>query len=447
MASRLRPTPETGRVAATQQPASAIGPSWAQRGSREARLAFRQAQRRGDREGAMRIASQADQQGLASQASIGSAEERLAGQYQGRQADEAVVSEIGDALTPPARADGQAAPTAASRFQEAQGVFGGAQARTMEMRLGDPGFQDRPTATRPPIPEPPAAPGASQPPENPVTGTSKPVTGDAQSRLGMRRWSPAPQGLAGRQALSGNLRKSIAAGGGELSGDRLARAKAEADRLGISPQQFLDELQDIGASVPEKDLATLRPKDNRSLDTRLQDYQDKYLGGGTPAELEGKLRADAATNARDAAAMSRIQPADTMAPEAYGPGNLVRPPAPRPPAIPAGLSGALDQASRPAAPAPIRPPATPAFELGQTLRGFAPPAVAGRLIRSTPQVLNPVARGVAAANSAANDAQRKAAEMRRSAFDLLTDRYVESRNRKRRAGDLIRGLFTPPPAR
>jgi len=130
----------------------------------------------------MRVAAEAEKQGYSSQASIGSAEERLAGQYQGRQADAAVTDEIGKALTPPAaRADGQPAPTAASRFQGAQDIPGGAGVRTMEQPA---------SATRPPIPEAPAAPGASQPPENPVTGSATPQTGDAATRLGQRKINP-----------------------------------------------------------------------------------------------------------------------------------------------------------------------------------------------------------------------------------------------------------------
>lgn len=346
MASRLRPTPETGRVAATQQPASAIGPSWAQRGSREARLAFRQAQRRGDREGAMRIALEADKSGLASQASIGSAEERLAGQYQGRGADTAVTAEIETALTPPAiRADGrpritmdmrrgdpgfqeQPAVTVADRYRDSQETIDRAAVRTME----------QPTATRPPIPEPPVAPGASQPPENPVSGSAMPTTGDAQARLGQRRWAPALQGAAGRRAFSDNLRKSIGVGG-NLSGDRMKRAKAEADRLGITPEQFLGELQNIGTSISGEDMKMLTPRDDRSLDRRLRDYQDKYLGGGPSSELTSRLRADSAANLSAAESMRRARErseasAPTPAPAARPTPTRTPTSAPAPTAVP-----------------------------------------------------------------------------------------------------------------
>jgi hypothetical protein len=399
MASRLRPTPETGTVAATKMPASSIGPSWSQRGSREARLAFRQAQKRGDREGAMRIAAQAEEQGYASQASIGSAEERLAGQYQGRQKDTAITAEIGTALTPPGPgrdmidtpAGPRRAPVAGGMQEQAAGSivdpqtgrltsvstpaprpdyskppaprpdYGEPSRTTMDMRRGDPGFQDRtvPSATRPPIPEAPAVPGASQPPENPVTGSSVPATGDAESRLGQRRGSFALQGLAGRQALSANLRKSIAAGGGDLSGDRLKRAKAEADRLGVTPEQFLGELQDIGASVPGEDLKTLMPADNRSLDQRLRAYQDEYLGGGPSSELTSRLRADSATNLSAAESMRRARERSATPAPAPAPAARTAPtPTPAPSrASPVGGSPAPATIAPSSGPlAPSRPP-------------------------------------------------------------------------------------------
>ena len=342
MASRLRPTPETGTVAATKMPASSIGPSWAQRGSREARLAFRQAQKRGDREGAMRIAGEADKQGLASQASIGSAEERLAGEYQGRGADTAVTAEIETALTPPGLSRDMIDTPAGPRRSAQQ-------------------YSSQTSATQPSIPEQPPAPGASQPPENPVSGSSTPVTGDPESRLGMRRGSFALQGLAGRQALSENLRKSIAAGGGDLSGDRLKRAKAEADRLGVTPEQFLSELQDIGVSVPGEDMKTLMPKDNRSLDQRLRDYQDKYLGGGPASEMPARLRADAATNRTAAESMRRARPA------------------PAPASAPAPAPAPVSPTPAPT-PILIRPPGIPqvssARRLGQDVRGAVGSALA-----------------------------------------------------------------------
>ena len=370
-------------------PASSIGPSWAQRGSREARLAFRQAQKRGDREGAMRIAGEADKQGLASQASIGSAEERLAGQYQGRGADTAVTAEIETALTPPGpgRADGQPTKimTPAGERNAPRGGVQEETARTMELRPGPTSVASRfqqsqdvisgttPRTVQPSIPEQPPAPGASQPPENPVSGSSTPVTGDPESRLGIRRGSFALQGLAGRQALSENLRKSIAAGGGDLSGDRLKRAKAEADRLGVTPEQFLSELQDIGVSVPGEDMKTLTPQDNRSLDQRLRDYQDKYLGGGPTSEMPARLRADSAANQTAAESMRRARPAPAPAPAPPAPPVPASPtPAPTPILARPAPSRSTLVGGSPAelAPAPTTAPSLP-FRLGQAAKSFS----------------------------------------------------------------------------
>lgn len=150
-----------------------------------------------------------------------------------------------------------------------------------------------------------------------------PVT-DVRTRLSQRQ-PFALQGLAGRQAFDANLKKSIEAGGSDISEERFANMQKEATRLGISQDQLLTRLQDIGTFATLPTSATAPTADNRSLDQRLQSYQDKYLGGGSAAELPGKLRASSAEGSRRAAAMSDIQPADVVASEAYGPGNLVRP--------------------------------------------------------------------------------------------------------------------------
>lgn len=242
MASRLRPTPETGTVAATQMPASSIGPSWAKRGSREARLAFRQAQRRGDRTEAMQIAMAADKAGLASQASIGSAEERLAGQYQGRGADTAVVSEISKALTPPGLS------------RDMIDTPAGPRRRTEE-------FSSQATATRPPIPEPPAAPGASQPPENPVTGSATPVTGDAPVRLGQRRINPLtgkpighdPRNPSPVDVMTRVRELTSAEGGDMMRGAAVKQANAERVAAGQAPVDYEATLDELQASDRELD--------------------------------------------------------------------------------------------------------------------------------------------------------------------------------------------------
>lgn len=388
MASALRPTPETGRVAATKMPASAIGPSWTKRAGREARLAFRQAQRSGDRAGAMRIAMQAEEAGLPAQASIGSAERRLAGQYQGRGADTAITAEVASALTPPPPAMASGQPRLADEFVE--------QAQT-------------PAAT--------PVPGATEPPENPVSGSRVPATGDAESRLGAtpRRWSPALQGIAGRRALSDNLRKSIEAGGGDLSGDRLKRAKAEADRLGITDEQFLDELQDLGVSMPAADLDSIRPRDNRSLDRRLRDYQDEYLGGGPSSEMSARLRADANTNRMAAEGMRRAREQTATRERTPAPS-----PAPAPPAPPPASASTTRRQPAPLAPSRSTvvggspPTPTPKPEPPRALYGYTMTSPEARLARLRTQGQEKAAADAARRRQANADIEARLAERRRN---------------------------------
>lgn len=233
-------------------PASSIGPSWAQRGSREARLAFRQAQKRGDREGAMRIAGEADKQGLASQASIGSAEERLADQYQGRGADTAVTAEIETALTPPGLSRDMIDTPAGPRRRAEEFSSPATTPRTVQ----------------PSIPEQPPAPGASQPPENPVTGTAKPQTGDAESRLGMRKVNPLtgkpigydprnpePTGAAGSDDdFLDRVGQLTAAEGENLTrGDAVRKVNSERAAAGKAPRNYDDMIGGLQTRDREKD--------------------------------------------------------------------------------------------------------------------------------------------------------------------------------------------------
>lgn len=375
MASRLRPTPESGTVAATKQRAQSIGPSWSARGGRQARLALRDAIRSGDRAGAMQIATFAEKNGLPAQASIGSAESRMASSYQQTGSEAAKQAEMGAALAagevqepqmidtpagPRRGAEQYASParTAANTLRPQgpvemstmtsktdPGGQGGLAKQLQETgavdqfealgKDGKPLFasgsrgnesafdadtQRRLTAVQmaygtgggvrakqqsSPAEPPPVAPGATPPPENPVSGSSVPPVSDVRTRLSQRS-SFAPQGLAGRQAFDANLQKSIETGGRDISEGRFANMQKEATRLGVSREQLLSRLQDFGGvSLPGSAVAP-RP-DTRSLDERIQSYQDEYLGGGSPSELTGKLRKDAESNKTAAAGMTRAR--------------------------------------------------------------------------------------------------------------------------------------------
>lgn len=378
MASRLRPTPETGTVAATKMPASSIGPSWAQRGSREARLAFRQAQKRGDREGAMRIAGAADKQGLASQASIGSAEERLAGEYQGRGADTAVTAEIETALTPPGpgRADGQPRSTmqeqpkivmagggtsAASRFQQSQDVIGNTAVKTVQ----------------PSIPEQPPAPGASQPPENPVSGSSTPVTGDPESRLGMRKpgrigGMPADKAIGDAQsrvdAIPGRDKPSTsgaagsdddfldrvsaltsAEGGDMFRGAAVKQANAERVAAGKAPRNYDDmigglQTRDREAEAAKRTGSALNRGPVLSVDPDLA----RSFRAAAPA---AQAKADAGAAERAAAAAERAASLERAAAAARATPSPSRSAAvggsPASPPVPFGAPGYIRKAGDP----------------------------------------------------------------------------------------------------
>lgn len=325
MASRLRPTPETGVVAATQQPASSIGPSWRDRAGRNARLAMRDAIRRGDRKEAMGISMAAEEAGLPAQAQIRSAESRVARDFQTRGVQAATLAEQqaaldaaqGEQMTPEGIPDptGEIAARRAIKDQVEQGRTGGMY--TMEKRVS-PG--------QPAAPEAPTAPGASQTPENPVTGATKPPVADVRTRLAERgsKWQPVKQGLAGRQEFDRQLQQSIERGGRDISAGRFNNMLTEATRLGVSREQLLTRLQDFGGvSLPKG--ATGVP-DNRSLDERMRSYQDRYLGGGPASELTSRLRESAASGRRTAAAI-RQPAAAAQAPAAATPAEMVAPPA------------------------------------------------------------------------------------------------------------------------
>ena len=396
-------------------PASSIGPSWAQRGSREARLAFRQAQKRGDREGAMRIAGEADKQGLASQASIGSAEDRLADQYQGRGADTAITAEIETALTPPGpsrvmidtpagsrrRAEEFSSPATTPRTVPGAGSFeeqaaaAPAGSRVISTDAsGQPTVDGRPLPVRgtanwkgasplrtagvdkaalarienrgvdpktgrrlvdesevgPSIPEQPPAPGASQPPENPVTGSAKPVTGDAEARLGQRRINPLtnkPIGYDPRTPL-GSFDEQFA----DFTG-----ATSESAPQGSSEDEsgFLDGVSRL--TTPEGGDLTRKAAVEEM--NRL-----RRAAGQTPADVGKSLNALLGRDRAASQARARLRaPGQVQGP--------VQPPlqGPRLPSLGGPVLPPL-QGPRAPAPAPTTAPSLP-FRLGQAAKSFS----------------------------------------------------------------------------
>lgn len=201
MASRLRPTPETGVVAATQQPASSIGPSWRDRAGRNTRLAMRDAIRRGDRAGAMEISAFAEKAGIPAQAQIRSAESRVAGDFQTRGAQASVLSEQQAAL------DGQ-----------------------------EPAM---PATGQPAAPELPPAPGASQTPENPVTGATKPPVADVRTRLAERKAQDEEAFLTGVSDLTRSDGENMTR---KAAAIEMNRRRVESGKLPLPVESVLDRL-------------------------------------------------------------------------------------------------------------------------------------------------------------------------------------------------------------
>jgi hypothetical protein len=328
---------------------------------------MRDAIRSGDRAGAMQIAAFAEEKGLPAQASIGSSESRLATSYQQTGSEAAKRAEMGAALD-------------AGQTEEPAATTG--QSRTAANMLARPDMgAEGPRMPASPAEPPPVAPGATPPPENPVSGSSVPPVSDVRTRLSQRS-SFAPQGLAGRQAFDANLQKSIETGGRDISEGRFANMQKEAARLGVSREQLLTRLQDMGGvSLPGS--AVAQAPDTRSLDQRLQSYQDEYLGGGTAAELPGKLREDAASNrtaaeglarARVSSERARVAAEREVATDAEGSRRRTEglmTPGATTSADPNLVSGfEKPQAAPAAAPAPGATPSIP-FRLGQAARSFS----------------------------------------------------------------------------
>lgn len=334
----------------------------------------------------MALAGEAERMGLDPQASVGSAEERLAGQYQGRQADTAVVSEIGGAL-----AAGQTPASPAGTGQPVQG--------------GPGKLAPRPAEEYAAAPEAKPVPGATPPPENPVSGNTEPRTGDPEARLGLRKTNPLtgkPIGFDPRDAAA-----PAAAGGGdddfsgrvrELTGSGTGMTRGEA----------------IDAANLERTAAGKPPLDRKaSIEGMLG--QDRLASAG-----RAKGNARRVDEARTAAAAA----AETAAVDA---------------AIADAKPFGSPAAPEPVAPGP-RPPESAAFRFGNTLRQFTPPSVAGRVLAPTQRLMNPVASAVAGVTAGTKQAARG---IRDSVAGVVSEGVLAGERRRRRTADLLRGIVTP----
>jgi hypothetical protein len=337
----------------------------------------------------MRIAGEADKQGLASQASIGSAEERVAGQYQGRQADAAVTTEISTALTPPGpgRADGQPTKimTPAGERNAPRGGVQEETARTMEMRPGSTSVASRFQQSQDVVSNTPArtvqpsipAPGASQPPENPVSGSSTPVTGDPESRLGIRkpgringmtagkaigdaqtrvdaipgRDKPSTSGAAGSDDdfLDRVSALTSAEGGDMFRGAAVKQANAERVAAGKAPRNYDDmigglQTRDREAEAVKRTGSALNRGPVLSVDP---DLARSFLAAAPAAQA----KADAGATERAAAAAARAASLERAAAAARATPSPSRSAAvggsPASPPVPFGAPGYIRKAGDP----------------------------------------------------------------------------------------------------
>jgi hypothetical protein len=158
---------------------------------------MRDAIRSGDRAGAMQIATFAEEKGLPAQASIGSAESRMASSYLRTGSEAAKQAEMGAALD-------------AGQTEEPAATTG--QSRTAANMLARPDMGGAASPAEPP----PVAPGATPPPENPVSGSSVPPVSDVRTRLSQR------QGRIGGRPAQQVL--------GEMRGDTRAPTGSQPDK-------------------------------------------------------------------------------------------------------------------------------------------------------------------------------------------------------------------------
>lgn len=388
----------------------------------------------------MRIAGEADKQGLASQASIGSAEERLADQYQGRGADTAVTAEIETALTPPGLSRDMIDTPAGPR-RRAEELS--SQATT-------------PRTVQPSIPEQPPAPGASQPPENPVSGSSTPVTGDPESRLGIRkpgriggmpadkaigeaqarvdaipgRDKPSTSGAAGSDDdFLDRVRELTSAEGGDMfRGAAVKQANAERVAAGKAPrnvEQSLNALlgRDRDRDRTKRTAASLNRGPALSVDPTLaRAFQDAVPKARAAAEASAAGRAARTTPAPSRSSLVGGSPA-TPAPAA-------------PTARPATLDAALrerqayvaDYANRPG------PTGQTAFQRKLTTPSSPPSLTGPRAFEGSRGQA-----GLAAASAAVSDTASAAAEgVRNTAAQIAATQPVQEA--KKRAAQLQAGV-------
>jgi hypothetical protein len=312
---------------ATQQRAQSIGPSWSARGGRNARLAMRDAIRSGDREGSMRISAFAEEKGLPAQASIGSAESRMASSYRQAGLDEATRREMGAALD-------------AGQTEEPAATTG--QSRTAANMLARPDMGGAASPAEPP----PVAPGATPPPENPVSGSSVPPVSDVRTRLSQR------QGRIGGRPAQQVL--------GEMRGDTRAPTGSQSDE-----DEFLagvDQLTSADGGDLSRKAAVEEMNRRRRESGRVSAPVDSILNRLLQRDRDASsLRARANTDRQVAADAegSRRRTEGLMTPGATG--------SPDPNLV---FGFEKPQAAPAAAPAPEATPSIP-FRLGQAARSFS----------------------------------------------------------------------------
>lgn len=240
MASSLSPTPEYGRTPMTSMRPLAVGPTALQQAGRAARMGHRQALRRRDYGAATAFAEKAAE---LPEAGIGSFEERTATDFLEREAADEVAGRarkatlIADRLMDRQLEEAsQPLGTAGSGLRGARGLQGATGLEGARLR-GAPTAPSGPVLS-PTLAQPPPVPGASQVPENPVSGAKVPMTGDVRGNLAARGGTSEPGGPtdqwrqdfledAQSRVTGGMLRKDAV---DEINKERIAAGKAPFNR-------------------------------------------------------------------------------------------------------------------------------------------------------------------------------------------------------------------------
>lgn len=222
MASSLRPTSEYGRVPMTSMRARAFGPSPEQQAGKAARRGYRQALRDKDYGAAMQFAQARGE--IGDEGTLGSYEERAATDFLDREAASAVTSEILGASRAGAQRPVSGTPSASSMDPGFRPSVRGASGLQGSTGLQGARMRGAPTSPSGPVPsptvaQPPPAPGASQVPENPVSGAKVPMTGDVRTRLNARQLASVDEmekletgGMMRRDAVEEVNKRRIASG-------------------------------------------------------------------------------------------------------------------------------------------------------------------------------------------------------------------------------------------